>query len=245
MGRLGELEPVPRKSTVEIVSDELRSAIMYGSLEPGAQLGEAELASRLGISRGPLREAMQRLVQEGLLVSEPHRGLFVITLDEGDVEDVYLARLAIEREACRLIMARNRGEAVARLTDALDALVEAAGKRDRVAMSDADQAFHEVLVSSSGSPRLERMAHTLLVETRMCLNALQGGGEPVAAPLLVAPERPDVVVQPLPARPRLVQPLPDPGEQGLGPPLNPVDRLTHGRNLPSPDVPMPRTVIDR
>src|SRR5690606_21586413 len=173
MGRLGELEPVPRKSTVEIVSDELRSAIMYGSLEPGAQLGEAELASRLGISRGPLREAMQRLVQEGLLVSEPHRGLFVITLDEGDVEDVYLARLAIEREACRLIMARNRGEAVARLTDALDALVEAAGKRDRVAMSDADQAFPEVLVSSSGSPRLERMAHTLLVETRMCLNALQ------------------------------------------------------------------------
>ena len=173
MGRLGELEPVPRKSTVELVSDELREAIMYGSLEPGAQLGEAELAGRLGISRGPLREAMQRLVQEGLLVSEPHRGLFVITLDEGDVEDVYLARLAIEREACRLIMARNRGEAVARLTDALDALVEAAQQRDRVAMSDADQAFHEVLVSSSGSPRLERMAHTLLVETRMCLNALQ------------------------------------------------------------------------
>ncbi|MEU8797650.1 GntR family transcriptional regulator [Spirillospora sp. NPDC048819] len=173
MGRLGELEPVPRKSTVEIVSDELRSAIMYGSLEPGAQLGEAELAGRLGISRGPLREAMQRLVQEGLLVSEPHRGLFVITLDEGDVEDVYLARLAIEREACQLIMERNRGEAVARLTEALEALVDAASERDRVAMSDADQAFHEVLVSSSGSPRLERMAHTLLVETRMCLNALQ------------------------------------------------------------------------
>lgn len=173
MGQLGELEPVPRKSTVEIVSDELRAAIMYGSLEPGAQLGEAELAGRLGISRGPLREAMQRLVQEGLLVSEPHRGLFVITLDQGDVEDVYLARLAIEREACRLIMARNRGEAVARLTDSLDALVAAASERDRVAMSDADQAFHEVLVSSSGSQRLERMAHTLLVETRMCLNALQ------------------------------------------------------------------------
>jgi DNA-binding GntR family transcriptional regulator len=173
MGRLGELEPVPRKSTVEIVYDELRSAIMYGSLAPGEQLGEAELAGRLGISRGPLREAMQRLVQEGLLHSEPHRGLFVITLDQSDVEDVYLARLAIERAACGLVMARNRGEAVARLTDALDHLVEAARKRDRLAMSDADQAFHEVLVSASGSPRLERMAQTLLVETRMCLNALQ------------------------------------------------------------------------
>ncbi|MFD0684645.1 GntR family transcriptional regulator [Actinomadura fibrosa] len=173
MGRLGELQPVPRRSTVEIVSAELRSAIMYGSLAPGAQLGETELAARLGISRGPLREAMQRLVQEGLLVSEPHRGLFVITLDQDDVEDVYLTRLAIERAACRLVMARNRGEAVLRLTEALDALVAAARERDRVAMSDADQAFHQVLVSSSGSPRLERMAQTLLVETRMCLNALQ------------------------------------------------------------------------
>ncbi|GAA2416953.1 GntR family transcriptional regulator [Actinomadura vinacea] len=174
MGRLGELEPVPRKSTVEIVYDELRTAILYGHLEPGEQLGEAELAGRLGISRGPLREAMQRLVQEGLLHSEPHRGLFVITLDQGDVEDVYLARLAIERAACTLVMDRNRGEAVARLTEALEHLVEAARERDRVKMSDADQAFHEVLVSASGSPRLERMAQTLLVETRMCLNALQG-----------------------------------------------------------------------
>ncbi|MFB9835816.1 GntR family transcriptional regulator [Actinoallomurus acaciae] len=173
MGRLGELEPVPRRSTVEIISDELRSAIMYGSLAPGSQLGEADLAARLGVSRGPLREAMQRLVQEGLLRSEPHRGLFVITLAEDDVEDVYLARLAIERAACRMIMARNRGEALVRLTEALDALMEAAGQRDRIAMSDADQAFHQVLVASSGSPRLERMAHTLLVEARMCLNALQ------------------------------------------------------------------------
>ncbi|GAA4494209.1 GntR family transcriptional regulator [Actinoallomurus oryzae] len=173
MGRLGELEPVPRRSTVEIISDELRSAIMYGSLAPGSQLGEADLAARLGVSRGPLREAMQRLVQEGLLRSEPHRGLFVITLAEDDVEDVYLARLAIERAACRMIMERNRGEALVRLTEALQALVDAAGQRDRIAMSDADQAFHQVLVASSGSPRLERMSQTLLVEARMCLNALQ------------------------------------------------------------------------
>lgn len=173
MGQLGELEPVPRKSTVEIVSDELRSAILYGSLAPGSQLGEADLAARLGISRGPLREAMQRLVQEGLLHSEPHRGLFVITLDESDVEDVYMTRLAIERAACVLVMQRNRGEAVVQLTESLQKLEDAARERDRVKMSDADQAFHEVLVRASGSPRLERMAQTLLVETRMCLNALQ------------------------------------------------------------------------
>ena len=173
MGEQGELEPVPRRSTVEIISDELRAAILYGSLAPGMQLGEANLAARLGVSRGPLREATQRLIQEGLLRSEPHRGLFVVSLDVDDVEDVYLARLAIERTACQLIMARNRGEALVQLTQALDGLVTAAGKRDKVAMSDADQAFHEVLVHSAGSPRLERMAQTLLAETRMCLDALQ------------------------------------------------------------------------
>lgn len=173
MGQLGELEPVARRSTVEIVSDELRTAIRYGSLEPGAQLGEAELAARLGVSRGPLREAMQRLVQEGLLRSEPHRGLFVVELDEDDVRDVYLARLAIERAACQLIMRHNRDGAAVALTAALRDLVKAAKRRDKVAISDADQAFHEVLVRSSGSPRLARMADTLLVETRMCLHALQ------------------------------------------------------------------------
>jgi DNA-binding GntR family transcriptional regulator len=173
MGQLGELEPVTRRSTVEIISDELRTAIRYGSLEPGAQLGEAELAARLGVSRGPLREAMQRLVQEGLLRSEPHRGLFVVSLDEHDVSDVYTARLAIERAACQLIMRENRQAAAVALTAALNGLVKAARRRDRVAMSDADQAFHEVLVRSSGSPRLARMADTLLVETRMCLHALQ------------------------------------------------------------------------
>ncbi|HKN99430.1 MAG TPA: GntR family transcriptional regulator [Pseudonocardiaceae bacterium] len=173
MGELGELEPVERRSTVEIVCDELRNAIQYGSLEPGAQLGEAELAARLGVSRGPLREAMQRLVQEGLLRSEPHRGLFVVTLDEHDVADVYTARLAIERAACQLIMRSNREAAAAALTESLKDLTKAARRRDRVAMSDADHAFHETLVRCSGSPRLARMADTLLVETQMCLRALQ------------------------------------------------------------------------
>lgn len=170
MSELGELEPVARQSTAELIAAQLRSAIMYGVLAPGTQLGEAELAARFEVSRGPLREAMQRLVQEGLLRGERHRGLFVIDLTASDVQEIYLARLAIERMACQLIMAGNRGEAVARLSEALSTLATAA---DRNAMSDADQAFHQTLVSCSGNARLERMAQTLLVETRMCLAALQ------------------------------------------------------------------------
>ncbi|MFF8764465.1 GntR family transcriptional regulator [Nocardiopsis dassonvillei] len=169
----GQLRPVPRRSTAELIADQLRSAIMYGSLAPGDQLGESELAGQLGVSRGPLREAMQRLVQEGLLRSERHRGLFVRELTPADVRDVYVARLAVERTACELIMRGNRGEAVARLTPAVERLATAAASRDRNAMSDADQAFHQTLVSCAGNSRLERMAQTLLVETRMCLTVMQ------------------------------------------------------------------------
>src|SRR5919108_2735600 len=112
---LGPLNP---ESMASIIARQLRAAIMYGSLPPGSQLAEAELAARFGVSRGPLREAMQRLVQEGLLRSEHNRGLFVITLEPDDVRDIYAARAAVERAAVSLILARDPERAAARLTDA-------------------------------------------------------------------------------------------------------------------------------
>ena len=79
---LSEVEPVERRSTAAIVADRIREAIMRGMLPPGTQLGEVELATRLGVSRGPLREAMQRLVAEGLLVPEGEkRGRFYVASD--------------------------------------------------------------------------------------------------------------------------------------------------------------------
>ena len=63
--------PLVQESTPSIIADKLRQAIAHGELKPGAQLGEAELARKLGVSRGPLREGMQRLTQEGLLVVDP------------------------------------------------------------------------------------------------------------------------------------------------------------------------------
>lgn len=168
-----DLEPVSRESTAAIVASRLREAIMRGTFPPGSQLGEVDLAGRLGVSRGPLREAMQRLVAEGVLRSERHRGLFVVTVDEADVEDVYAARLAIERAAALRIMGGDRAAAAAELDAALDRLAEAAASDDPVAVADADAEFHQSLVATSGSPRLLRMAQQLLTETRMCLTALQ------------------------------------------------------------------------
>lgn len=168
---LPELEPVERRSTAALVAERIREAIMRGTLTPGTQLGEVDLAARLGVSRGPLREAMQILVAEGLLHAERNRGVRVRDLSAADVRDVYLARAAVERAAGLLLIAGERDAAVARLSAALAAMEAVAG--DPVALADADHAFHHELVAASGSPRLARMADGLLVETRMCLAALQ------------------------------------------------------------------------
>jgi DNA-binding GntR family transcriptional regulator len=167
------LARITRESTASVIARQLRNAIIHGSLQPGAQLGEAELANRLGVSRGPLREAMQRLVQEGLLRSEPNRGLFVIELTADDVYDIYLARTAVERAAVEALLRRDPERGAAALQKALDVMARAAKRSDAKALSDADLRFHQTLVAEAGSPRLKRMHDTLLAETRMCLTALE------------------------------------------------------------------------
>jgi DNA-binding GntR family transcriptional regulator len=167
------VEPINQESTASIIARRLRGAIMHGTLPPGSQLGESDLATRFGVSRGPLREAMQRLVQEGLLRSERNRGLFVITLAPEDILDIYTARVAVERTAVSLILRRDRKQAAARLAEVHAEMVDAAKNGDHRALSDADLRFHEAMVAESGSPRLSRMYATLLVESRICMTAME------------------------------------------------------------------------
>ncbi|ADJ49580.1 GntR family transcriptional regulator [Amycolatopsis mediterranei S699] len=173
-GMLPEIEPVSRESTAAVIARQLRDAIMTGALPPGTQLGESELAARFQVSRGPLREAMQHLVSEGLLRSERHRGLFVIDLEPGDVYDIYAARSAIERAAMlRALRGGDRDRIADLLEQTVTEMATAASEDDPGALSTADLKFHEALINASGSKRLVRMARTLLIETRMCLTALQ------------------------------------------------------------------------
>jgi DNA-binding GntR family transcriptional regulator len=173
-GMLPEIEPVSRESTAAVIARQLRDAIMTGALPPGTQLGETELAARFQVSRGPLREAMQHLVSEGLLRSERHRGLFVIDLEPGDVYDIYAARSAIERAAMlRALRGGDRDRIADLLEQTVVEMATAASEDDPGALSTADLRFHEALINASGSKRLVRMARTLLIETRMCLTALQ------------------------------------------------------------------------
>jgi DNA-binding GntR family transcriptional regulator len=167
------LTPIDRVPTSTLIADQLREAVMSGDFAQGEQVGEASMAEQLGVSRGPLREAMQHLVAERLLEAVPHRGLFVVTLSEHDIRDIYTARLAVETAAVLEIIKHPDPEAAAgRLDRAVRRLGHAADHGPSKALAEADAAFHEQLVSESGSPRLQRMASTLLVETRMCLAAL-------------------------------------------------------------------------
>jgi DNA-binding GntR family transcriptional regulator len=165
------IEPLAQESTPSIIADKLRLAIGHGELKPGMQLGEADLARKLGVSRGPLREGMQRLTQEGLLISIRNRGLFVIDMTPDDVRDMYVAREAIERAAARKILRGDTEKAGTALLHIVDEMAVREG--DPAAVGELDIAFHERLVQLAGSPRLSRMHQTFITETRMCIHALE------------------------------------------------------------------------
>ena len=167
-----DLEPVDRRATATIIAALIRDRIMDGTFESGRQLTEAQLADRLGVSRGPVREAFQRLVQEGLLEAQPHRGVFVATLDEGDAADVLVARTAIERAAAVRVALNRDPEVLDGLGALLDAMAAAAERSGWADVAAVDLQFHEALVAGAGSPRLSRMYATLLAETLLCLRTL-------------------------------------------------------------------------
>lgn len=164
---------IPRATFASIVTERLRASIVNGTLEPGSQLSEVELASSFGVSRGPVREALQRLVQEGLLHSEPHRGVFVPVLTDEDVHDVYVAREALESAAIRSIIASGTTSAASESLDRFVAQMrEAEASGDWETVGNVDLEFHVALVDATSSPRLKRMFSTVISETRLCLGVL-------------------------------------------------------------------------
>jgi DNA-binding GntR family transcriptional regulator len=170
------LARLPRVTLAGQVAGAIRDAVLSGGFAPGQQMNEADLAVRFAVSRGPVREALQRLVQEGLLVSHPHRGVFVVAMTEADLADVYLAREAIEGAALRRMAGlADRSALVARLEGEAARMEAAATARDWTAVAASDLAFHRALVDAAASPRLSRMYDTVQAETRLCLHLLIGG----------------------------------------------------------------------
>src|SRR5687767_6452260 len=91
------------RPTAVIIADKLREGIIDGVFSPGDQINEAQVAAQLAVSRGPVREALHRLVQEGLLLSRPNRGVFVQELTVRDVAEIYESREVIECAAAEIL----------------------------------------------------------------------------------------------------------------------------------------------
>jgi DNA-binding GntR family transcriptional regulator len=170
---MAEVARIPRATFASMVTERLRASIVNGTLEQGSQLSEVELANNYGVSRGPVREAFQRLIQEGLLHSEPHRGVFIPVLTDADVADIYLARDALESAALRAVIATSRSSEAARtLGKYVSAMESAEAAGDWETVGNADLEFHLALVELTGSQRLQRMFSTVMSETRLCLGVL-------------------------------------------------------------------------
>jgi DNA-binding GntR family transcriptional regulator len=163
-----QLAPLRIESTPSLVADRIRMGIFDGTFAPDSQLNEVELARSLGVSRGPIREAFQRLIQDGLLRSERNRGVFVVALDADSVQDVYFVRSVIETAAALRLAESQDAAAIS----GLEQIVSAIGRSVDGEWSELvaiDLEFHRSLVAASGSPRLIRTFEPMYAETRMLL----------------------------------------------------------------------------
>lgn len=145
----------------------IRDAIIWGRFAPGDRMVEQDLSKQLGISRGPIREALRQLEHEGLVVTYPYRATEVVSVSEVELREVLLPiRVTIERFAFR--------HALPKLTqvdlDALQALVDTMRKEgaagNLVAAVEADLRFHEFILERSQQPHCIQIWRTILPRVR-------------------------------------------------------------------------------
>lgn len=159
MKKLGLKAPLQAQSLVEMIVERLEASIISGELAPGEKLSEQGLAQALGVSRGPLREAIRRLEGRKLIERTPNIGASVAKLSDRDLFDILMMREALEGMACR--------HAALLMTDAeiaeLRTLLEVHGRQESVRngtgyyQESKDFDFHFRIVKASGNARLAQM----------------------------------------------------------------------------------------
>jgi DNA-binding GntR family transcriptional regulator len=140
----------------------LKARILDSEFAPGAFLLEKDAAAQLGLSRTPVREALVRLEQDGLLEIVPRHGARISVLSPADMRDIYEVLTSLEPTAAE-ILARRRPSAneVADLSEACTAMERALEEADLKAWAAADEAFHRNLAERCGNRRLSDMIMTV------------------------------------------------------------------------------------
>jgi len=147
---------IPKATFRAHIVDGLRSAILKGEISPGAQVTESSLAEQFGVSRGPLREAMRQLIDEGLLVTIPYTGTHVVELSVDDVREIYSMRVNLEIFAFELVW-EKRDEAFRQgLLSRQAELTRCIDSSDDVASIDAELQLHGFIYEVSGHKILQK-----------------------------------------------------------------------------------------
>jgi DNA-binding GntR family transcriptional regulator len=157
------------------IADALQAAILGGEFKPGDALVETDIAARLGVSRAPVREALQLLANSHLVETIPYRGTTVRRLSAADVEEVYSLRSLLETFALRRAMARDAVETGRVLRAGCDAMEASAAAGDWARLSMEDQRFHERLIEMADHGLLREAWRDLNMRVRqiMALRNLQ------------------------------------------------------------------------
>lgn len=136
----------------------IREAILKGELKPGQRLKQSDLADAMGVSRMPIREALQKLEAEGLIKLEPHKGAVVKSIEVGDIEEIYALRTELEKMAVYQSVEHLTDEDHQQLTTLVEQM-EATEDVDEFIRYNIE--FHRLLMKRSSWERLNSFISTL------------------------------------------------------------------------------------
>lgn len=145
----------------DVVFNTLRQAILIGELKPGERLMEIHLADKLGVSRTPIREAIHKLEQEGLVTIIPRRGAEVAQITEKSMKDVLEVRRTLDALCVELACDRITEEGLGDLKSACDHFEQCVRTKDNKKIAQADVALHDIIVRATGNQRLIQLVNNL------------------------------------------------------------------------------------
>jgi DNA-binding GntR family transcriptional regulator len=157
-----------RSTAASLVQDEMRRAILAMQIAPGAALVEKELTARFGISRTPVREALIKLKEEGLVEVFPQAGTFVARIPIEAIPEAVFIRQALECATIDLVAGIATPEIVARLDAVIARQHEAFDEGDQERFHLFDEAFHETIAICAGYPGIWKLAHAAKSQIDRC-----------------------------------------------------------------------------